>query len=150
MGEERTSYSRPFTYTGVDFAGRLEVKNYTGRVCLICLFVCFSTKAIHLEATSNLTTEKFLAAFSHFIARRGYPQQMHSDNEKNFVRAGKVISTDFLEATRDCFNPPDAPHIDGLWVAGVKSFKALFYKATSTIKYTCEELSTLLSKTKPA
>ncbi|XP_062121532.1 uncharacterized protein LOC133835556 [Drosophila sulfurigaster albostrigata] len=164
LPKERASYSRPFTHTGVDFAGPFEIKNYTGRAFLItkgyvCVFVCFSTKAIHLEATSDLTTEKFLAAFSRFIARRGCPHQMYSDNGKTFVGADKVISNDFLEATRECiiaqlahkslswhFNPPGAPHMGGLWEAGVKSFKALFYKATSTSKYTFEELSTLLAK----
>jgi len=30
------------------------------------VFVCFSTKAIHLEPTFDLTTEKFLAAFAPF------------------------------------------------------------------------------------
>ncbi|XP_051864362.1 uncharacterized protein LOC127566378 [Drosophila albomicans] len=164
LPKERASYSRPFMHTGVDFAGPFEIKNYTGRACLItkgyvCDFVCFSTKAIHLEATSDLTTEKFLAAFSRFIARRGCPHQMYSDNGKTFVGANKVISNDFLEATRECiiaqhahkslswhFIPPGAPHMGGLWEAGVKSFKALFYKATSTAKYTFEELSTLLAK----
>ncbi|KAH8307804.1 hypothetical protein KR044_008259 [Drosophila immigrans] len=34
----------------------------------------------------------------------------------------------------------------GLWEAGVKSFKTLFFKATSTTRYTFEELATLLSK----
>ncbi|KAH8361240.1 hypothetical protein KR084_006226, partial [Drosophila pseudotakahashii] len=68
---DRASFSRPFTYTGVDYAGPFELKNYTGRACLItkgyvCVFVCFSTKAIHLEPTSDLTTEKFLAAFARF------------------------------------------------------------------------------------
>ncbi|XP_051864162.1 uncharacterized protein LOC127566222 [Drosophila albomicans] len=163
LPKERASYSRPFTHTGVDFAGPFEIKNYTGRACLItkgyiCVFVCFSAKAIHLEATSDLTTEKFLAAFSRFIARRGCPYQMYSDNGKTFVGADKVISNDFLEATRECviaqhahkslswhFNPPGAPHMGGLWEA-VKSFKALFYKATSTGKYTFEKLSTLLAK----
>ncbi|XP_051864244.1 uncharacterized protein LOC127566261 [Drosophila albomicans] len=129
LPKKRASYSRPFTHTGVDFAGPFEVKN--------------NTKAIHLEATSDLTTEKFLAAFSRFIARRGCPYQMYSDNGKTFVEADKVISNDFLEATRECiiaqhahkslswhFNPPGAPHMGGLWEAGVKSFKALFYKAT--------------------
>ncbi|XP_051864225.1 uncharacterized protein LOC127566245 [Drosophila albomicans] len=115
-----------------------------------------------LNPPSDLTTEKFLAAFSRFIARRGCPHQMYSDNGKTFVGADKVISNDFLEATRECiiaqhahkslswhFNPPGAPHMGGLWEAGVKSFKALFYKATSTSKYTFEELSTLLAKSKP-
>ncbi|XP_064540794.1 uncharacterized protein LOC135430171 [Drosophila montana] len=161
---ERVTFSRPFTHTGVDFAGPFDVKNYTGRACLItkgyvCVFVCFSTKAIHLEATSDLTTEKFLAAFARFVARRGCPSQMHSDNGKTFVGAAKVLSRDFVEALKTQlqatyslqklswhFNPPSAPHMGGLWEAGVKSFKNLFYKSTSTSKYTFEELSTLLSK----
>ncbi|XP_070144165.1 uncharacterized protein [Drosophila kikkawai] len=44
------------------------------------------------------------------------------------------------------FNPPGAPHMGGLWEAGVKSFKAHFYKHTAAGKYTFEELSTLLAK----
>jgi len=70
---DRVSFSSPFTYTGIDYAGPFEIKNYTGRACLItkgyvCVFVCFSTKDIHLEPTSDLTTEKFLAAFVRFVA----------------------------------------------------------------------------------
>lgn len=34
----------------------------------------------------------------------------------------------------------------GLWEAGVKSFKTLFFKSASSLKHTFEELSTLLSK----
>ncbi|KAH8298723.1 hypothetical protein KR059_011105, partial [Drosophila kikkawai] len=36
--------------------------------------------------------------------------------------------------------------IGGLWEAGVKSFKAHFYKHTAAGKYTFEELATLLAK----
>jgi len=36
--------------------------------------------------------------------------------------------------------------MSGLWEAGVKSFKTLFYKSTATLKYTFEELSTLLAR----
>ncbi|XP_070132558.1 uncharacterized protein [Drosophila bipectinata] len=51
MGElpkERTSFSRPFTHAGLDYAGPFELKNYTGRACLITkgyvlVFSCFST-----------------------------------------------------------------------------------------------------------
>ncbi|XP_041448462.1 uncharacterized protein LOC121404014 [Drosophila obscura] len=122
-GVERTSFSRPFTHTGIDYAGPFEIRNYTGRACLItkgyvCVFVCFSTKAIHLEPTSDLTTEKFLAAFARFVARRGCPQSIHSDNGKTFVGAATVLARDFLEAFKDSV-------IDA---------------------YTFEELSTLLSK----
>ncbi|XP_075157647.1 uncharacterized protein LOC142230914 [Haematobia irritans] len=82
---ERCTISLPFTHTGLDFAGPFDIKNYTGRACLItkgyvCVFVCFSTKAIHLEATSDLSTQTFLAAFSRFVSRRGCPLHLHSDN----------------------------------------------------------------------
>nr|XP_041630542.1 uncharacterized protein LOC121501974 [Drosophila kikkawai] len=167
MGElpkERTSFSRPFTYTGMDYAGPFDIKNYTGRACLITkgyvlVFVCFSTKAIHLEPTSDLTTEKFLAAFARFVSRRGCPRQVQSDNGKTFVGASAVLSREFLQAVKESvtnayshqelrwqFIPPGAPHMGGLWEAGVKSFKTLFYKSTAIRKYTFEELSTLLAK----
>ncbi|XP_043063202.1 uncharacterized protein LOC122319672 [Drosophila yakuba] len=50
LPKERASFSRPFTYTGMDYAGPFDIKNYTGRACLITkgfvlVFVCFSTKA---------------------------------------------------------------------------------------------------------
>jgi len=159
---ERVSFSRPFTYTGIDYAGPFEIKNYTGRACLItkgyvCVFVCFSTKAIHLEPTSDLTTEKTLAAFARFVARRGCPQRVHSDNGKTFVGAATLLSRDFMQTIKESvtdtyshqgilwrFIPPGAQHMGGLWEAGVKSFKAL--EATSSRKYTFEEFSTLLDK----
>ncbi|XP_051864315.1 uncharacterized protein LOC127566331 [Drosophila albomicans] len=160
----RSTFSRPFTNSGVDFAGPFDVKSYVGRGCKItkgyvCVFVCFSTKAIHLEATTDLTAEKFLEAFSRFVARRGCPLHMYSDNGKTFVGASSILSKEFVESTRNLivtthshqglawhFNPPGAPHMGGLWEAGVKSFKTHFYKTVSSVKHTFEELSTLLSK----
>ncbi|XP_051862363.1 uncharacterized protein LOC127565811 [Drosophila albomicans] len=160
----RSTFSRPFTNSGVDFAGPFDVKSYVGRGCKItkgyvCVFVCFSTKAFHLEATTDLTAEKFLEAFSRFVARRGCPLHMYSDNGKTFVGASSILSKEFVESTRNLivtthshqglawhFNPPGAPHMGGLWEAGVKSFKTHFYKTVSSVKHTFEELSTLLSK----
>ncbi|XP_062123020.1 uncharacterized protein LOC133836507 [Drosophila sulfurigaster albostrigata] len=160
----RSTFSRPFTNSGVDFAGPFDVKSYVGRGCKItkgyvCVFVCFSTKAIHLEATTDLTAEKFLEAFSRFVARRGCPLHMYSDNGKTYVGASSILSKEFVESTRNLiltthshqgfawhFKPPGAPHMGGLWEAGVKSFKSHFYKTVSSVKHSFEELSTLLSK----
>lgn len=58
----------------------------------ICLFICFSTKAIHIELVSDLTTECFLAAFRRFVSRRGKPAQVFSDNGKTFVGAKSELS----------------------------------------------------------
>jgi len=128
----------------MDYAGPFDIKNYTGRAWLITkgyvlVFVVFFTKAIHLDPTSDLTTGKFLAAFARFVSRRGCPRQVQSDNGKTFVGASTVLSRDFLQAVKESvtdafshqqltwqFIPPGAPHMGGLWEAGVKSFKTCF------------------------
>lgn len=138
---ERSEISRPFTHTGIDFAGPFDVKSYSDRACRIskgnvCVFVCFSTKTIHLEATSDLSTQSFLAAFSRFISRRGCPLHLYSDNGTTFNGASRVIAREFIQSSQQCilanhahqniswhFPPAGTPHMGGLWKAGVKSFK---------------------------
>lgn len=87
----RVTYSRPFTYVGVDLAGPFTLRNFVGRTgqfkSWICLFVCQLTRAIHLEIVTTLSAEGFLLAFRRFIGRRGKPCHMYSDNGTNFVGA---------------------------------------------------------------
>ena len=121
----------------------------------VCVFVCFSTKAIHLEAKSDLSTTTFLSAFQRFVARRGC--HLHSNNGTNFVGACIILARAFVQTTKQA-NPANyghqnvqwhfllagAPHMGGLWEAGVKSFKAHIRKIGGPFKYTFEEFSTLL------
>ncbi|XP_075150563.1 uncharacterized protein LOC142224665 [Haematobia irritans] len=86
---ERATFSLPFTYTGVDFAGPFNLKTSSLRNAKVvkgyaAVFVCFSTKAVHLEVCSDLSSDAFLAAFTRFTGRRGLPKTMFSDNGKNF------------------------------------------------------------------
>lgn len=138
---ERTVLSRPFCCTGLDFAEPFDVKSYCGRGCrvtkgYVCVFVCFSTKAIHLEPTSDLSTPTFLAAFHRFVSRRGCPSDLYSDNGTTFIGASKVLAREFFPASRLAvvsqyslqnvnwhFIPPGAPHMGGLWEAGSKASK---------------------------
>ncbi|XP_075157895.1 uncharacterized protein LOC142231162 [Haematobia irritans] len=161
---ERCEISRPFAHTGIDFAGPFELKSFAGRCCRIskgyvCVFICFSTRAIHLEATTDLSSSAFLAAFSRFVSRRGCPLHIHSDNGTTFIGASKVLAKEFIQTSRQAvtsnyahqnvtwhFIPPGAPHMGGLWEAGVKSFKLHFRKVAGVHKYTFEEFQTLLSK----
>ena len=39
----------------------------------VCLFVCLTVKAMHLEVVSDLTTDAFIVVPHHFIVRRGFP-----------------------------------------------------------------------------
>jgi len=59
------------------------------------LFICITTKTVHLEFVSNLTFEAFIAALKHFIARRGLIDDLYSDNDINFVAANRELKTFF-------------------------------------------------------
>ena len=128
---------------GVDLAGPLRVKMSFGRGNKFCkgyivVFICFCTKAIHLEAVKSYDTDHFMAAFKRFISRRGICRVVYSDCDTNFVGASKEIKsifsrdslhpskfTDYLteQGIEWKFNPPAAPHFGGLWEAAVKSTK---------------------------
>ena len=67
LPESRATPSLPFEKVGIDLAGPLHVK--LGRVrkpviviTYVAVFVCFSTRAVHLELVMDLITEAFLAA----------------------------------------------------------------------------------------
>lgn len=86
----RVSINRPFHMTGVNYRGPFLIKDRRNRgsrtnKCYICLFICFATKAIHLELVSDMTTECFIAALRRFVSRRGKPAHIYSDNGTNFV-----------------------------------------------------------------
>ena len=64
---------------------RIELKVYG------CLFTCLSTRACHLELVDDLSTDHFIMALKKFIARRGRPQKIYSDNGSNFVGADNEL-----------------------------------------------------------
>ena len=70
----------------MDFAGPFVTLNgkQLSKSCL-ALFICFTTKAIHLELTSGLSSQSCTAALRRYCARRGAPARMYSDNGLNFV-----------------------------------------------------------------
>ncbi|XP_066907074.1 uncharacterized protein [Halyomorpha halys] len=85
-----------FQHVGVDFGGPFLIRE--SRRCksalskaYLSLFICMSTKAVHLEVVSTLETESFLAAFDRFIARRGKPIRIYSDCGTNFVGASRKL-----------------------------------------------------------
>ncbi|XP_024876999.1 uncharacterized protein LOC112457916 [Temnothorax curvispinosus] len=165
LPSSRVRPSRAFTITGVDFASPITTLVNKGRgrktnKSYIALFVCFATKAIHLEATSKLTTAAFLATLRRFIGRRGRLQKLYSDNATNFVgtnrelkevyqfaqaqakgRIGEVLSNENIEWK---FIPPSLPHMGGLWEAGVKAYKHHLKRIMGSALFIFEELSTIL------
>ncbi|XP_055855978.1 uncharacterized protein LOC129919155 [Episyrphus balteatus] len=162
----RVRMSRPFTHTGVDYAGPIEIKAWKGRGAktfkgYFAIFICLSTKAIHLETVSDLTTQAFLAALRRFTARRGFCAQIYSDCGTNFVGANRELARMLAQAKHDWkeiagivansgtnwnFIPPASPHFGGLWEAGVKSVKYHLKRTVRDERLTFEELYTLLTQ----
>lgn len=60
-------------------------RNSKNHKAYIAVFVCFATKALHLELVSDLTTEAFVASLKRLISRRGKPIHIYSDNATTFV-----------------------------------------------------------------
>ncbi|ODM87348.1 Pro-Pol polyprotein, partial [Orchesella cincta] len=92
----RVTPSPPFQNTGVDYAGPFNMRIMKGRSnktfkAYFAIFVCMCTKAVHLEAVSDMTTEAFIAAFKRFTSRRGVCENMYSDCGSNFVGAEKEL-----------------------------------------------------------
>lgn len=58
----------------------------------ICIFICFSAKAVHIEVVSDLSAEGFLNVFKRFVSRRGLCSEIYSDNAGNFVSANRQLS----------------------------------------------------------
>ncbi|XP_062540922.1 uncharacterized protein LOC134208964 [Armigeres subalbatus] len=87
----RVRPSRPFSITGVDYCGPFYLKPPHRRAAApksyISVFICFSTKAIHLEIVSDLSTTGFISALRRFSGHHGIPTEIHSDNAKNFAGA---------------------------------------------------------------
>lgn len=150
----RVNQLKPFQCVGVDFGGPFLVTMSKGRgikstKAYICLFVCFSTKALHLELVSDLTSEAFLAALKRFIARRGRCTRIFSDGGSNFKGAQRELIS-YMKCAVEAekidwdFNPPSAPHFGGLWEIGIKSVKSHLYKLIGDQILSYEEMYTVL------
>lgn len=164
----RVNPSMPFSSTGIDFAGPILVKDGTLRCrklvkTYVCVFVCLCTKAIHLELVGDLTTNCFLNALKRFIARRGFCNNIYSDNGTNFVGANNYLNEiyeklallqkdqlirNFLLESRVTwhFIPPRSPNFGGLWESAVKSMKYHLIRTVGEHRLTYENLYTVLTQ----
>ena len=158
---ERLNQCTPFSNTGCDFAGFFLLKDKKNRgyklnKAYVCIFVCLTTKAIHLELVTSLSSDAFLSTLRRFIARRGKPLNIFSDNGTNFTGANSEIQK-FLKLNCNLikhdladeginwhFIPPRAPHFGGLWEAGVKSLKQHLKRVVGNTYLDYEDFSTVL------
>ena len=73
---------------GLDYFGPIIVKNgQSDQKVWICILTCLVTRAIDLELVGNLSTAEFLLCFKRFVAQRGTPSDVISDNAMCFRTA---------------------------------------------------------------
>lgn len=159
---------RPFLNVGTDYGGPFFVRESRRRgaktyKAYLCLFVCLSTKAVHLELVSDLSTDAYIAALDRFISRRGVCQNIYSDCGTNFIGANRYHTglSKFIKESESNnrlvdatvarsivwhFNPPSAPHFNGLSEAGIKSTKHHLKRVVGDQVLTFEELTTVLTR----
>lgn len=152
---------RPFIKTGVDYFGPLLVtvkRSHEKRYGVI--FTCMTTRAVHLDIAHDLTTDGFIHVLRQFGCRRGFPEEIYSDNGTNFKSSEKELreALDDInqnEIIRFCamnninwhFNPPSAPHMGGVWERLIQSIKKILGEILKT-KYPQEYvLRTLFMET---
>ncbi|GFS50998.1 putative RNA-directed DNA polymerase from transposon X-element [Trichonephila clavipes] len=148
---DRVNDAVVFEVVGVDLAGPLYVKG--GQKSWIVLFTCATYRAVHLELTSSLSTDAFLLSFRRFIARRGRPRVIYSDNGTNFRGAhGELSGIDWEKVLKLAtiqriiwkFNPPTAAWWGGWWERLVRVLKELLRRTLGNAILTTEELQTVL------
>ena len=81
-----TSGKAPFTFVGIDSFGPYVVKRGRSLVERYgIIFTCLTIRAIHIEVIHSMNTDLFIDSLRRFMARRGKPEIILSDNGTNFT-----------------------------------------------------------------
>ena len=121
------------------------------------LLTCLPVRAIHLEDAHCLDTVSFMNAMRRFIARRGQPEEVRSDNGGNFVRGERELREaiegwnqrkigEFLlqRNVRWTFNLLGGSHHGGVWERCIRTVRKVMGALTKEQIIDDEGLATLL------
>lgn len=153
-----TPYERPFTRTGLDYFGPVEVTIGRRREKRwVALFTCMAVRAVHLEIASDLSTDACLVCIRNLCNLRGVPAYIRCDNGTNFVGARNELSRtdEFLDVDAiQCelsvrgiqwqMNCPGNPEAGGAWERLVQSVKRVLAVTLHEIAPRVETLRALL------
>lgn len=133
--------------------GRSNIKRYG------VIFTCLNSRAVHLEIASSLDTDSCINAIRRFVARRGSPKLIRSDNGTNIVGAERELRECIKQWNQSRlnnelnqkgiqweFNPPAASHFGGIWERLIRIVRKILYslQKEQMIRLDDESLSTLM------
>ncbi|KAG1701383.1 Carbohydrate sulfotransferase 11 [Nymphon striatum] len=136
LPEWRLAERPPFSASGIDFCGPF---NTTEGKTYILLFTCCSTRAIHLEVTSDMSATSVINAIRRFISRRGKLDFIISDNAKSFIKARQSLAH-----IKWVMIPERAPWWGGFWERLVRSVKNAFKLGIGRSCLTFEDMRTIV------
>ena len=113
-----TNQFRAFLYSGVDYFG--PIPSTVGK-CYVAIFTCLRVRGIHMELTTSLRSNEFLAAFERFISRRGIPRILYSDNGKTFKGSEAEVCSKYDVEWK--YTVEMSPHKGGVWERLIRSVK---------------------------
>ena len=156
--DRKLEASIAFANVGVDYFGPFTVK--TGRrneKRWFCLCTCLTVRVVLREIVPKLDTDSCLNAIMRFIAQKGKPMKMISDNGTNFVGADrefkeyvaawnkeKIEEHLVQQGIRWKFNSPAAAHFGGVWERLFRSCKKAMYAVLGNRSIKEDVLSTTM------
>lgn len=158
---ERLQPSPPFTNIGVDFFGPFaikgEVQKRTRGKCYGVIFTCLVSRAVYVDVSNDYSTDSFLQVMRRFASIRGWPRKVYSDNGTQLVAASKELKNvvkgldettlkrySMEHGTEWSFTPADAPWMNGVTEALVKSVKRALNAAIGDQVMRFSELQTVM------
>jgi hypothetical protein len=155
------AWTYAFHDTGMDHFGPFEVQR--AKKVWALLLICLTRGTVHCKSVYTLSVDSHLNALDIFVARRGKPKRIRSDQRRTFIGGAKehqeltkaLAEKNFQgqlakEAMKRwgvefVFNVEYTPHHGGRWEGMVKEFKRIVAKAVDSIaKMTYEAFATLL------
>ncbi|UYV82447.1 hypothetical protein LAZ67_21002207 [Cordylochernes scorpioides] len=130
-----------FEVTGIDLGGPLYLED--GQKVWFVIFTCGVYRAVHLELVTSLSTEALVGAVERFVARRGCPAVIYSDNGTNLVGLrNELYRVNF--GVKWKLNPPAAPWWGG-WIERIVGLtKKLLRRLLGKRVVNYEEMVTIL------
>ena len=148
---DRLREGRPFIAVGADHCGPLFIKDIYDKMydeekinkCYVVLYTCASTRGVVLEVVRDASAGVFIDSLRRFIARRGCPQVILSDNGKAFT----AIETQEFVAERNIswkFNVAASPWTGGFFERLIACVKNCLKKTIGRTTLRYDELETVI------
>ena len=85
----------PFQVVGVDFAGPIRYRSRpkTESKAYLALYDCSLTRTVDFDLLKSSEAQEFIGSLKRFIAPRGGPKVVYSDNGATFKTAAKWLQT---------------------------------------------------------